>query len=386
MHDPIAPVPVELGAEFVHGHVPEVWNIVESDVLSACDVSGEHWCFHNGSLTQSDEVFGSYERVMVNAAGDKTFQELLDESGSDEETKAWASSYVEGYNAADKTRISVAALVRQEQAEQSSSGSGCRLVGGYDTIVHSLYRKIPAKSVYLNSVAKAIEWKRGSARVSIESVAHEDLGTLTAKAVVITVPNRVLTEHPNYPGGMVFHPEPSDALQAANRIAMGDAARISILFRERFWEAHEDLYDMSFLHSLEPWFPTWWTRVPVRAPLLTAWAGGPKAAQVSGLGEGAALDHALDSLAHILGMDRQKLRRMLVTSYFHDWSSDPFSRGAYSYLPVGALDAPEKLSRPVEDTLFFAGEATDYSGHYGTVHAAIASGHRAAEQILARRS
>ena len=69
---------------------------------------------------------------------------------------------------------------------------------------------------------------------------------------------------------------------------------------------------------------------------------------------------------------------------FTTWHADPFSRGAYSYVPAGALSARARLSEPVEDTLYFAGEATDLAGYGGTVHGAIASGRRAAGQILAR--
>jgi monoamine oxidase len=73
---------------------------------------------------------------------------------------------------------------------------------------------------------------------------------------------------------------------------------------------------------------------------------------------------------------------LLEAAYFHDWQSDPFSRGAYSYGMAGADGAQKALANPVENTLFFAGEATDVTGHNGTVHGAIASGHRAAKEIL----
>ena len=64
-----------------------------------------------------------------------------------------------------------------------------------------------------------------------------------------------------------------------------------------------------------------------------------------------------------------------------DWQSDRFARGAYSYVAVGGLDAPARLAEPVEDTLFFAGEAT-HDRLSGTVAGAMASGYRAAEEVL----
>jgi monoamine oxidase len=93
----------------------------------------------------------------------------------------------------------------------------------------------------------------------------------------------------------------------------------------------------------------------------------------------------LQTLAVLLRISLQKLENGLEAAYFHDWQSDPFSRGAYSYGKVGSDGAQQGLGAPVANVLFFAGEATDISGHNGTVHGAIASGYRAAEEILQRR-
>ena len=68
----------------------------------------------------------------------------------------------------------------------------------------------------------------------------------------------------------------------------------------------------------------------------------------------------------------------------HDWSADPFSRGAYSYVAVGGGEARATLGAPVEQTLFFAGEATSTDGQGGTVNGAIESGERAAAAIRYR--
>jgi monoamine oxidase len=91
---------------------------------------------------------------------------------------------------------------------------------------------------------------------------------------------------------------------------------------------------------------------------------------------------ALRSLASSLHTEPSKLESLMDDAYFHDWQNDPFSRSAYSYGAVGLDGAQRDLASPLENTLFFAGEATDTTGHNGTVHGAIASGHRAASQIL----
>jgi monoamine oxidase len=65
-----------------------------------------------------------------------------------------------------------------------------------------------------------------------------------------------------------------------------------------------------------------------------------------------------------------------------DWQADRFANGAYSFVPVNALPAQRALGAPVADTLFFAGEATDAEGASGTVHGALATGERAAVELL----
>jgi monoamine oxidase len=69
----------------------------------------------------------------------------------------------------------------------------------------------------------------------------------------------------------------------------------------------------------------------------------------------------------------------------HNWQNDIHALGAYSYPAVGGKESQEELARPVADTLFFAGEATDTNGHWGTVQGAISSGERAARQIIDAR-
>ena len=72
----------------------------------------------------------------------------------------------------------------------------------------------------------------------------------------------------------------------------------------------------------------------------------------------------------------------MIDFFVHDWQSDPYCRGAYSYALVDGNEAARRLAAPVGNTLFFAGEATDCNGHNGTVHGAIASGQRAAAELI----
>jgi monoamine oxidase len=139
------------------------------------------------------------------------------------------------------------------------------------------------------------------------------------------------------------------------------------------------LADAAFFTARGVDVPVWWTPFPVRAGLAIAWAGGPAAIEL-GRAPRDAVPRTIASLADTFGLERRMVRRHVVATFHHDWCGDPFARGAYSYVLVGGSDAAETLSRPLRRTLFFAGEATDAEGRTGTVHGAIATGHRAAAQ------
>jgi monoamine oxidase len=139
---------------------------------------------------------------------------------------------------------------------------------------------------------------------------------------------------------------------------------------------------MSFLSAPEELFPTWWLHEFAGTALLTGWAGGVRAEQLSGRGDAAIVQCGLEVLHDIFGIPLETLRDLVQGSFVHDWRSDPYCRGAYSYVLAGGEDAAHKLSAPLGNTLFFAGEATDFRGQNGTVHGAIASGQRAAVEIL----
>jgi monoamine oxidase len=193
-------------------------------------------------------------------------------------------------------------------------------------------------------------------------------------------------------GVIAFTPEIPAIREAASRVAMGQVQRISVLLDRPLVELLGDrrkrqLAQAAFVHARGTDVPVWWTSFPVRSGLVVGWAGGP-AAQSLGDAPRRLTARAVASLADAFGLERRAVARRLVDTFHHDWDRDPFSRGAYSYALVGGSDAAETLARPVQGTVFLAGEATDAEGRTGTVHGAIATGDRAAgqaERALSRR-
>jgi monoamine oxidase len=390
-HDPLLPVPVELGAEFVHGQSREIWDAVDAANLTAYDIVGRAVHIENGLARDRGDAWEQIGRVMedmeqaAQSGEDKTFLEFIQHAAYPEETKRLASSYVEGFNAARKEVIGIASLASDARAADQIGGDrSFRIWNGYESVPVYLLHSIEnwRAKLRLNTVVNRIQWKRGSVALSVRSRYGDNVETIRAGSAIVTVPLGVLQAGPDADGGIRFDPEPADTLAAANQLAFGQVVRVVLRFREAVWLQNEDFAGAGFLLSDETRFPAWWTTLPVRASALTGWSSGPSSDDLLGKPEREIVTEAIAALARMLGVSRHRLEDLLEQVHYHDWYSDPFSKGAYSYAPAGALHARDALAEPVESTLFFAGEAAETEGHSATVHGAIASGKRAARQVL----
>jgi monoamine oxidase len=127
-------------------------------------------------------------------------------------------------------------------------------------------------------------------------------------------------------------------------------------------------------------FPTFWTKLPLRSSQLVAWCAGPRVAGLAGKNRDQVIAVALESLCSLFGA--VDIPALLEHATFHDWQLDPYACGAYSYMLAGGAHARRALAKPVDDTLFFAGEASDTDDTAATVGGALQSGVRAAREVL----
>ena len=276
VHDPLSPIPIELGAEFVHGRPPELWDIISQASLTACDVAGSAVYFENGTLHDGKNIYERVYQVMddlqasASKGRDQSFASFLEQSRYSEDVKRWATAYVEGFNAARKEIIGIAGLAEDARAADAIDGDhSFRLVNGYRAVILHLLRGI---HVRLSSVVERIEWEPGSAAVHIRSVLGDRREVFRARTVVITVPLGVLQAEPDGNGAIRFDPEPRDALDAARVLQVGQVVRVVLRFAQPFWETKAELSDAGFVFSQEPHFPTWWTPLPLRRPSSPAGA------------------------------------------------------------------------------------------------------------------
>jgi len=378
LYEPGWPLPVELGAEFIHGKPPEVRPLVHRAGLSVLEVQGEHWYREGNRLVHSDELWNQVseilERLRDIGPEDLSFAQFLETYCRDAapNAKAQATRYVEGLNAADRNLISVQSLRDAEtRAQQLHADHLFRIQSGHSRLLELLCAgpSVTDLTFQLNTIVTRIVWREGHVEVESQSVTGTKLEPYTTPRLLITLPLGVLQASPNSTGVVRFVPELPEKQQALQQLCMGPVVKAVLRFDEPFWEAN-GVESLSFLHAPGEPFPTWWTPWPLYSSVLIGWAGGPAAAAISHQDQTAILDQAMGTLARTLAIAPAALDRRLQAWHVCDWQTDPWARGAYSYVTAAGTAAVGRLAQPVKQTLYFAGEATE-GGFSGTVASAV---------------
>jgi len=386
LREPGSAVPLELGAEFIHGRPKLSFEWLERGGLHAVDAVRTHRTLSNGRFRDRESSYGKVLRALRRTLEDsreETLVQFLGRSRLSEAAKRYATMMAEGFDAADPARVSARSLAKEWLGEAAADSPTFRPLEGYDRLIDTLSRTLdPARvRVQLRSVVQSVRWSRGAAVVQGRYL--EDAFHVRSPRVLITVPLGVLQARAGEPGAICFDPPLTQKAAALRGVASGGVLKVILRFRSAFWESLQDgaLRSTSFFHVPEQDFPTFWNLLPLRSAHLIAWAGGPRVQRIPP-GTDAIARRAVECVQQGF-RGAGNLWSQLEQATTHDWQRDPFARGAYSYQVAGAPRARELLARPLLSTLYFAGEATD-TDQAGTVAGALLSGRRAARLILRR--
>ncbi len=385
LHPRSLPLPVELGAEFVHGEARRTRQLLAEAGLATVDIDGESVELRNGQVRRApfwrgiDRVLG---RVDLRRA-DMSFADYLERRRRVPAAERRAAhSFVQGFHAADPERASLRAIApgRGESVREAVRRSA-RVLGGYDGLVKFLADGLQPE-LRLGHAVTRMRWRKGEVEVTVVAGAGES-ASVRFRAAVVTVPLGVLQARSGQ-GAIALEPEPPGMRGALDGLEMGAATRVTLALESFPWQRDERrvrrLRGAAYLHTPGRPFSLWLASYPAEWPVLVAWSGGPPAAELSArLGRRELVELAIGELARASGTRRDRLE--VRHAWCHDWNRDRLARGAYSYALVGGSEAAKALSRPIGGTLFFAGEATDTEGNTGTVEGALASAERVVEQV-----
>ncbi len=378
MTDGDGSAPLELGAEFIHGTKNPVCELAAEAGWRPKAAVEKQWVFDGRRFRPARELYGSLTSLFegVNCeAPDVSFDHYL--MGQDFPNAWFARMFVEGFDAADAARVSAQALAKAELSDEGGEDKDFRLRGGYARLVDYLRAGFEAAGGVLRGGAliQSIDWREGRVRVAAQTACGRLI--FQAPQAVVALPLPILQARLGTAGAIHFTPELRQKAAALAALETGRIVKINLRFTDFFWKSEIGSEEFGFIHTPDGSFRTWWSRSD--APILTGWIGGPPAAA---LDPEAAFDAALRQIQRLFGRAPAELRRRLEEWRCHDWGNDPYSRGAYSYTLAGGLAAAEQLAEPIAQTLFFAGEALATGPAQGTVHGAVGTGFRAADEIL----
>ena len=231
-------------------------------------------------------------------------------------------------------------------------------------------------------LAKNLNIKLGEKVLSVDYSAADivvktDKGEYTADRVVISVPLGVLKA-----GHISFTPSlPGTHQDAINKIKMGVLNKLYLKFDSDFWSATSNYDWIESIPAVTDPAQRWteWVNLkrPLGKPILLGFSAADAAVELETLSDQAIVDDAMNRLKSIYGNAIPTPSGYLRTN----WSKDPFTLGSYSFNALGMGEKTrEQLALPVNEQLYFAGEATSQDD-WGTVHGAYTSGLRAARQI-----
>jgi monoamine oxidase len=265
-------------------------------------------------------------------------------------------TYISGV---DLDRLSVKDLDRYDD-----TGINYRVFEGYGTLISGYGARVP---VMLDCPVRGIDHRGKRLRVETNK------GAIAADQVIVAIPSAVLAaEH------VSFKPALPGKIQAARALPLGlaDKLFISLDGAEEF-----DQEVRVFGHTDRPGTAGYHFR-PFGRPMIEAYFAGGFAAELEAKGDGAFFDFAVSELVDLFGSD---FARRLKPIRMHCWGLDPFALGSYSCALPGLADCRQTLSEPVDNRLFFAGEACS-THDFSTAHGGWFTGVASADQVIAVRA
>ena len=379
VHDPAFPVPLELGAEFVHGRLPLTFGLLKEAGVR-CEEDGDSMIkITDGLWTKDDDFVNGWDGLLEKMRSvriDMSLKAFLDLYYSHSKHAALRKEvirFAEGFDLADINLVSIQSLVNEWKNEDHKQ---FRIPGGYKKLVDYLAEKCRERGCKLLTgvhVTK-VDWKRH--KVSIETKSGR---RFEASKVIITVPLGIIQKINTHHQTLEFNPSLNTMLKNARYIGFGTVTKYFALF-ENFFSPELDKPSMIISDQL---IPTWWVRFCGKDVLLTGWHGGPSSLRNARSTQSEYREQALVTLAKTFRVEKSDLEKRLKAFRVINWSTQQYSLGAYSYDMVGSREVKKLLRQPLADTVYFAGEGLHDGEAPGTVEAALSSGREAALKLLA---
>ncbi len=376
VHDPSFPVPLEMGAEFIHGRLPLTLGLLKEagipymeDLDGTIKIAGGKWTRDEDFIEGWDELLLKMKSVRT----DMSLKSFLDAYYPDNDRlRSEVTLFAQGFDLADVNLVSVNSLVNEWSDNDHSQ---YRVPGGYKKLIDYLAERCRGNGckILTGVPVSKIDWKKNHVKVISKSGRVYE-----ARKLIITVPIGIIQAVITHTQTIQFNPEVSLLLKNARYIGFGSVVKYFTLFENFF---SPELSKSSLIIS-DQQIPTWWVRFYKNDVMLTGWLGGPPASGQTAESIADYREQALNSLSGMFNVDKTELGNKLKAFRVVDWSRLSYSLGAYSYDMVGSKEVKRLLRKPLADTVYFAGEGLYEGSAPGTVEAALSTGKECALKLL----
>jgi len=250
-------------------------------------------------------------------------------------------------------------------SESSFFGENFFVKKGFNQLTEKLAENL---DIRLSTPVKGVSYSN-SYGVRISTV---DSGVFKARKAIITVPLGVLKSN-----GLTFDPPlPEEKQEAIDRLRMGSLEKVIAVFPKKVWGG-----EILFLseQNTQGYFPAIYDITDLTGkPSIIAWHGGYGSTINLQMTDEEIIESLQDQMSLALGQNVPRPTSFFVTR----WQENQYIRGSYSYIPTGSNpEDMDLLKAPVDNILYFAGEATN-KHYYGTTHSAMISGADAALELI----
>ncbi|MBL8098625.1 MAG: FAD-dependent oxidoreductase [Anaerolineales bacterium] len=369
-------VPLDLGASWIHGvngnpitelakrfNVKTVPTIDDNGVVFHADgtemTSAEFIKLERLYESIYDEVQEIGEEVDEDMSLQQAFDQAIAKRNLSPEELRGLNLYIQYETSLDYAADPKNLSLWEWDSDEEFSGQHVIFPNGYNQITNGLAQGL---DIRLNTEVKLIKYSQSGVEVETSN------GTFTSEKVVVTIPLGVLKQ-----ADVKFEPSlPKSKQESINRINMGVLNKVYLKFPKIFWD---DVENISYVGEWAYWLNY---AAYNGEPILLAFHGGNKGWALEEFSDDEIVNSAMQTLRFLYGDDIPEPESYLITR----WGKDKFSYGAYSHIPPFASgDDFDALFEPVDDILFFAGEATSRK-YFATVHGAYLSGVEVGELVM----
>ena len=401
-------VPVDLGASWIHGtRRNPVMALARNNRVECAETDYDDISLYDRDGTEIDpdildtlgdyweDLLGELYSHMPPSGRDISIRDAVQQLLAEEQLDPLESRFLEWSleTLAVATAASTSDLSLHGDDGESFGGGDCLFPGGYQQLIEIVGRGL---DIRFGHVVRSITLQQKGVRITTDSdinpgfcgSCHDNLGSnrsasdsrvrsIVADRVVVTVPLGVL-QASLAGNGIDFNPSlPDWKEEAIENLGMGDLNKVALRFKKSFWPDHPHFIGtLAGVDGGYPVFQNYYRYLDV--PVLVGFSGGRLIRSRETESDRDIVNFALQRLQTIFGTSVPEPESWAISR----WHSDPFAVGSYPYIPVGSTsDYYNSMARPIENRLFWAGDAT-HENHSGTVHGAYISGLRAAGEIL----